>query len=167
MPRFQSHFLFIVAQNCFLVPSFFTTYAIFPMQLKYFFSDNVVLFYQGAKVHISAAKKRIICSDGKSYELKLTEDTYNLSSDANQLLGHAQLCLEHCKKLECCFTQLQHEIPQNSLFPVTVSRRPANIHCPKDKSPSQSRYGPTLRCVSCFIVIIFRAAGIVILFKCT
>ncbi|XP_065059141.1 serine/threonine-protein kinase PLK4-like isoform X2 [Rhopilema esculentum] len=101
--------------------------------------DFEATFYNGAKVHISAAKKRIICSDGKSYELKLTEDTYNLSSDANQLLTHAQLCLEHCKKLESCFTQLQHEIPQNSLFPVTVSRRPANIHCPKEKSPSQSR----------------------------
>lgn len=95
----------------------------------------------GAKVHISTLRTQIICVDGKMFELNASSSAtkHGLTDQAVRLMEHAKECLQRCKKLEACVTQLENETDNDTLFPIIVSRRPSSISSLKEKNVNETR----------------------------
>ena len=90
---------------------------------------------------MSSSRTNIICADGKMFELKapISASSHGLSDEVVQLIQHAEDCLQRCKRVESCITQLHHETGGDSLFPIIVSRRPWNVGSLKDKNVMEGR----------------------------
>ena len=75
------------------------------------------------------------------FELKASQcaNDSGLTDEAVRLVEHARECLQRCKRLETCVSQLQHEAENDSLFPIIVSRRPPSVGSHKEKSVNGAR----------------------------
>ncbi len=101
------------------------------------FSFLKLFLIKGAKVYLSSTgSTRIICCSGESYDIKSDEER-GLPDDVRDLLQHTKQCFQRCKELESCVDSLQCD--QISVFPLTVSRRPAMQNTNKDGSNLAAR----------------------------